>query len=530
MLSWLTGGSSTQPSESPQVLRTFSSLWAEDSKPEGQTSTGKKCPKSFAAWNDSGSDCDDAPIQIGPRGSKPLTQKQRTRSSFAGDDPPPNSWAAKRQAMLKLKEKESKIEISAEDWNSSLEAVQSSPSRPTALEQTPPSTRARVFTEPSPISDEASSPLEMEPSPSEQTSSEPRKVNAGYAKRRTASEPQKQRTRSAVAPSREKDTPPPRRANTNPAKVPTKKFDAVKSDKSSGSPVDGILLDEPPPRRAYTNPAKQPTKKIAVPPRSHSAVSTRPPPRSPGPKARPKTPSKDSPKEDVIVHLATGKELRVNCLKKDTCQVLRDKLQLLQRSPEGTSYRIVHGSDVMLDSDFVLDYGKDFQAVAIKESKSPVIDQDDLCPFFLASCPDKGLREGIDLVQRFGGFYAAGDKDDIFNKDVLVGEAADKAKAESWQVGWKGKVEMCFNMLRQLHPDKEYVWAIAVAGGPACDWERGELRNRFCKVHTDMKLKICGDLDDLEAWIERQGYREKVLNYAQRKAQEQVSHGGRKRA
>jgi len=127
----------------------------------------------------------------------------------------------------------------------------------------------------------------------------------------------------------------------------------------------------------------------------------------------------------------------------------------------------------------------------------------ELLPFFLASCPDRNLKEGIALMKKYGGFYAAGDKDDIFNKDVLTNPDADPTKAECWRVGWKGKVEMCYCMLHQLNPDAEKIVAIAIAGGPACDWERGEIRNKFCKVHLAMQLKVIGDMEDLEAWLIR---------------------------
>lgn len=126
-------------------------------------------------------------------------------------------------------------------------------------------------------------------------------------------------------------------------------------------------------------------------------------------------------------------------------------------------------------------------------------------------------------MKKYGGFYAAGDKDDIFNKDVLTHPEADPTKAECWRVGWKGKVEMCYNMLQQLNPDAEKIVTIAIAGGPACDWERGEIRNKFCKVHPSMQLKVIGDMEDLEAWLIRQGYKTKMLSYGQRKAQARVS-------
>ena len=39
--------------------------------------------------------------------------------------------------------------------------------------------------------------------------------------------------------------------------------------------------------------------------------------------------------------------------------------------------------------------------------------------------------------------------------------------------------------------------------GPACDWERAELRNTFCKNHPELKLKQLGDFDDLEVWLDK---------------------------
>ena len=65
-----------------------------------------------------------------------------------------------------------------------------------------------------------------------------------------------------------------------------------------------------------------------------------------------------------------------------------------------------------------------------------------------------------------GGEYAAGDREDIFNSMTL-------SEQESWKVGWKGKVEMVINLLKKYNPGKEIV-VLAIAGGPACDWERGE--------------------------------------------------------
>ena len=88
-------------------------------------------------------------------------------------------------------------------------------------------------------------------------------------------------------------------------------------------------------------------------------------------------------------------------------------------------------------------------------------------PFFLASAPISSLERAKQLVVAAGGMHAAGEKGDAFNSLNLEDE-------ESWRAGWKGKVEATINNLTQLNPGKEII-ALAIAGGPACDWERGEL-------------------------------------------------------
>ena len=73
---------------------------------------------------------------------------------------------------------------------------------------------------------------------------------------------------------------------------------------------------------------------------------------------------------------------------------------------------------------------------------------------------------------------------------------------ESWKVGWKGKVEMLINILKKQNRG-EKITALAIAGGPVCDWERAELRNTFCQNHTELVLKQLGDMEDLETWLDR---------------------------
>lgn len=145
------------------------------------------------------------------------------------------------------------------------------------------------------------------------------------------------------------------------------------------------------------------------------------------------------------------------------------------------------------------------------------VSSDHLLPFFLASCPAETLADAIIIMKKYGGFYAAGEKDDVFHKDLLMSTGADREEAESWKIGWKGKVEMCFMMIKQMKPGSQII-AIAVAGGPACDWERQQIFTRFCKVHEELQLKQVGDIEDLEAWLLRSGYKPKAVSYGTRKA------------
>ena len=42
---------------------------------------------------------------------------------------------------------------------------------------------------------------------------------------------------------------------------------------------------------------------------------------------------------------------------------------------------------------------------------------------------------------------------------------------------------------------------LAIAGGPACDWERGELRNTFMPKHPTAELKVLGDFRRLQGVV-----------------------------
>ena len=120
-------------------------------------------------------------------------------------------------------------------------------------------------------------------------------------------------------------------------------------------------------------------------------------------------------------------------------------------------------------------------------------------PFFLASGPVGILEQAIQVTLLHGGEYSAGDAQDKLNKDIFDPNNKDVG---NWHAAWKGKTSQTYRILKRLHPTKR-IDVVAIAGGPACDWERGELRNNFCQEYPDMFLKQIGDYDDYVAWLER---------------------------
>eukprot|EP01050_Picozoa_sp_SAG11_P037746 SAG11_NODE_15046_length_590_cov_3.107943_1_plen_91_part_10 len=86
-------------------------------------------------------------------------------------------------------------------------------------------------------------------------------------------------------------------------------------------------------------------------------------------------------------------------------------------------------------------------------------------PFFLASALVDSLEKCIQLSLEYGGEYSAGDATDKLNLDIL-----DPAN-DTWKSAWKGKTSQTYRILKRLHPNEKII-AVAIAGGPACDWER----------------------------------------------------------
>ena len=117
-------------------------------------------------------------------------------------------------------------------------------------------------------------------------------------------------------------------------------------------------------------------------------------------------------------------------------------------------------------------------------------------PYFLASAPLDEMDRAIRVAEANGGRYAAGDASDTFNSNLLHG-------SERWKTGWKGKAKQCHDMMKQDFPPGTAIWAVAIAGGPMCDWERAELRSNFAAKLPAFRVKQCGDADVFKAWVQR---------------------------
>merc|ERR1712190_495628 len=95
---------------------------------------------------------------------------------------------------------------------------------------------------------------------------------------------------------------------------------------------------------------------------------------------------------------------------------------------------------------------------------------------------------------------------DYFNKDLLF--VQDPIRAERWKTGMKGKLFATADILTTQNPGKEIV-ALAIAGGPACDWERSQLTpvsvnpDSLRKRFPHLRLVVCGSVAQLQAFLQR---------------------------
>ena len=117
-------------------------------------------------------------------------------------------------------------------------------------------------------------------------------------------------------------------------------------------------------------------------------------------------------------------------------------------------------------------------------------------PVVLASAPVSELDEAIRVSKMYGITRSAGDATDRLNAKVLDVD-------DAWKVAWLGKTAMAIDITADQFPVGTVITLVAIAGGPACDWERGQLRNKFCIEYPNTKLKQIGDVEDYVGWLEK---------------------------
>jgi len=127
-------------------------------------------------------------------------------------------------------------------------------------------------------------------------------------------------------------------------------------------------------------------------------------------------------------------------------------------------------------------------------------------PFFLASCPEALLEDASIVTTAYKGAVAAGARDDYFNKDFVFN--AGGTKAERWKEGMLGKMYQCALMMSEQHPSKEVI-AVAIIGGPACDWERHQLEDTSINAKSirvrlpQLRLFVCKNVAAMRSFLDR---------------------------
>ena len=79
--------------------------------------------------------------------------------------------------------------------------------------------------------------------------------------------------------------------------------------------------------------------------------------------------------------------------------------------------------------------------------------------------------------------------------------AKDPDKNVPWKNAWLGKTKQIVDMLKKMCPPGTQITALAIAGGPACNWERQQLFDVYTKLYPNLRLKQLGDVADLHIWL-----------------------------
>lgn len=117
--------------------------------------------------------------------------------------------------------------------------------------------------------------------------------------------------------------------------------------------------------------------------------------------------------------------------------------------------------------------------------------------FIVASAPEHVLREVRSITERYNGFYTAGDKDDTFNDRIL----RDAGFASQWRSAWLGKTEAAIQMANSFRPGLR-VHLVVIRGGPACEWERGQIESNLVPSRREVQLQTFDTIGELAHWLE----------------------------
>jgi len=79
---------------------------------------------------------------------------------------------------------------------------------------------------------------------------------------------------------------------------------------------------------------------------------------------------------------------------------------------------------------------------------------------------------------------------------------------QRWRWAWKGRVFLGFELLQKSHPGQT-VNAVAIRGGPQCDWELAQLKTggQIRRSFPTMTLTVFEELDDLKKAMKSRTFR-----------------------
>jgi len=125
--------------------------------------------------------------------------------------------------------------------------------------------------------------------------------------------------------------------------------------------------------------------------------------------------------------------------------------------------------------------------------------------YILASSPEYGL-DGRPVLAMAKGFIealgfknCAGDAKDKFHTQVMSPEQMTKA-IKGWRVAWVSKVHVHLKLMSE--ESKDPIVVIAIAGGPECEYERGELRTTFMNSFPMIHVKFVDSFEDMRLYFE----------------------------